>query len=164
MPTEQELRLHRCCFTGHRPEKIDMPERKVVAALEKQILAAIDDGFTTFISGMARGSDIWAAEIVLRLRKKNPSLHLIAASPFEGFEKSWESSWQKRYNKIMEDADLVRFICDHYSSSCFQIRNVWMVDRSARVIAVYNGESGGTRNTIKYADKCGVPVVNVLAE
>ena len=163
MPTEQEHRLHSCCFTGHRPEKIDMPERKVVAALEKQILAAIDDGFTTFISGMARGSDIWAAEIVLRLRKKNPSLHLIAASPFEGFEKSWESSWQKRYDKIMEDADLVRFICDHYSSSCFQIRNVWMVDRSARVIAVYNGEAGGTRNTIKYADKCGVPVVNVLA-
>jgi uncharacterized phage-like protein YoqJ len=135
-----------------------------VTALEKEICCAIDAGFTTFISGMARGSDIWAAEIVLRLRKKYPNIHLIAASPFEGFEKSWESSWQKRYNKIMEDADLVRFICDHYSSSCFQIRNVWMVDRSARVIAVYNGEAGGTRNTIKYADKCGVPVVNVLAE
>ena len=164
MPTEQELRLHRCCFTGHRPEKIDLPERKVVAALEKEICSAIDAGFTTFISGMARGSDIWAAEIVLRLRKKNPSLHLIAASPFEGFEKSWESSWQKRYHKIMDDADLVRFICDHYSSSCFQIRNVWMVDRSARVIAVYNGESGGTRNTIKYAEKVGVPVINVLSD
>ena len=164
MPTEQELRLHRCCFTGHRPEKIDLPERKVVAALEKEICAAIDAGFTTFISGMARGSDIWAAEIVLRLRKKNPALHLIAASPFEGFEKSWESSWQKRYNKIMEEADLVRFICDHYSKSCFQIRNVWMVDRSARVIAVYNGEAGGTRNTIKYAEKCNIPVINVLGE
>lgn len=96
MPTEQELRLHRCCFTGHRPEKIDMPERKVVAALEKEIKAAIDAGFTTFISGMARGSDIWAAEIVLRLKKKNPSLHLIAASPFEGFELSWKLEWQKR--------------------------------------------------------------------
>lgn len=161
MPTEQELRLHRCCFTGHRPEKIALPERKVVA-LKKEICAAIDAGFTTFISGMARGSDIWAAEIVLRLRKKNPSLHLIAASPFEGFEKSWESSWQKRYNKIMEDSDLVRFICDHYSKACFQIRNVWIVNHSARVIAVYNGEAGGTRNTIKYSEKCGVPVINVL--
>lgn len=164
MPTEQELRLHRCCFTGHRPEKIDLPESKVVAVLEKEICTAIDAGFITFISGMARGSDIWAAEIVLRLREKNSALHLIAASPFEGFEKSWESSWQKRYNKIMEEADLVRFVCDHYSKSCFQIRNVWMVDRSARVIAVYNGEAGGTRNTINYANKCGVPVINVLSE
>ena len=24
--TEQELRQHRCCFTGHRPEKLDKPE------------------------------------------------------------------------------------------------------------------------------------------
>jgi hypothetical protein len=39
-----------------------------------------------------------------------------------------------------------------------------MVDRSARVIAVYNGASGGTRNTIKYAEKHCVPVFNVLAE
>ena len=164
MPTEQELRLHRCCFTGHRPEKIDMPERKVVAALEKQIQAAIDDGFVTFISGMARGSDIWAAEIVLRLKKKNPSLHLIAASPYDGFETSWSEDWQRRYAKIMAEADLVKFVCEHYHRGCFQIRNEWMVDRSARVIAVYNGESGGTRNTIKYAEKHCVPVFNVLAE
>lgn len=26
-----------------------------------------------------------------------------------------------------------------------------MVDRSSRVVAVYNGEPGGTRNTIDYA-------------
>lgn len=162
MPTEQELRLHRCCFTGHRPEKIDIPERKVVAALEKEIKAAIADGFTTFISGMARGSDIWAAEIVLRLKKKNPSLHLIAASPFEGFELSWKLEWQQRYAAIMAEADAIRFICPKQSMSAYQKRNEWMVDRSARVIAVYNGESGGTRNTIRYAADHGVPVINVL--
>ena len=38
------------------------------------------------------------------------------------------------------------------------IRNEWMVDRSARVIAVYNGEAGGTRNTIAYAAKKNVTV------
>ncbi|MDY5774050.1 MAG: hypothetical protein SPK32_11530, partial [Bacteroidaceae bacterium] len=43
-----------------------------------------------------------------------------------------------------------------YSRGCFQIRNEWMVDRSARVIAVYNGEAGGTRNTIAYANKVGI--------
>lgn len=37
-----------------------------------------------------------------------------------------------------------------------------MVDHAARVIAVYNGESGGTRNTVAYAKRNGVPVVNVL--
>lgn len=34
-----------------------------------------------------------------------------------------------------------------------------MVDRASKVIAVYNGEPGGTRNTIRYAEKKAVPVV-----
>lgn len=41
-----------------------------------------------FITGMARGVDIWAAEIVLKLRKEHGDIKLICASPYEGFEKS----------------------------------------------------------------------------
>ncbi len=62
-----------------------------------------------------------------------------------------EIGWQSRYNAILQQADLVRFVCPSYSRDCFQRRNEWMVDRSSRVIAVYNGEPGGTRNTIEYA-------------
>ena len=86
MATEEEKRLHRCCFTGHRPEKLDRPESEIIALLESEIRKAVDDGFVTFISGMARGVDIWAAEIVLRLRDEGFPIHLICASPFEGFE------------------------------------------------------------------------------
>lgn len=37
-----------------------------------------------------------------------------------------------------------------------------MVDRSARVIAAYNGESGGIKNTIEYAARQGIEVINIL--
>lgn len=37
-----------------------------------------------------------------------------------------------------------------------------MVDHSKRVIAFYNGASGGTKNTIDYATRKGVEVINVL--
>lgn len=152
MPNEEELRKHRCCFTGHRPEKLHKPEEQIKEDLEASILQAIDDGFATFISGMARGVDIWAAEIVLRLREYNPAIHLVAASPYRGFENRWSADWQERYNAILRQADLVKFVCLGYSRDCFQRRNEWMVDRSSRVIAVYNGEPGGTRNTIEYAN------------
>ena len=158
--TEQDKRKKRCCFTGHRPEKLDRPEAEIIAWLETEIRKAVDDGFVTFISGMARGVDIWAAEIVLRLRDDGLPIHLICASPFEGFECSWDESWKQRYADVIRKADLVKYICKNYSRACFQIRNEWMVDRSARVIAVYNGQSGGTRNTIAYATKAaGVQVV-----
>ena len=153
MANEAELRLHRCCFTGHRPEKLNRSEAEIKKDLEAEILQTINDGFVTYITGMARGVDIWAAEMVLQLRKQNPNLHLITASPYEGFESRWTEDWKVRYNTVMEQADLIRYVCKGYSKACFQIRNEWMVDRSARVIAVYNGEPGGTRNTIEYAEK-----------
>lgn len=156
--TEAEKRLHRCCFTGHRPEKMTVPEPVVIEGLEKEIRQTIADGFTVFISGMARGVDIWAAEIVLRLRSAGQPLRLICVSPYRGFESRWSPDWRQRYNAIIGTADLVRFICPFYSRDCFQRRNEWMVDHSSRVIAVYNGEAGGTRNTIQYAERNGIQV------
>lgn len=58
MPTEEEKRLHRCCFSGHRLEKLEEPEEQIKVWLETQIRAAIASGFTTFISGCAMGVDI----------------------------------------------------------------------------------------------------------
>lgn len=156
--TESKLRLRRCCFTGHRPEKLHETEEIIKAALERSIKAAITDGFSVFISGVARGVDIWAAEIVLRLRAEGLPIRLNCASPYRGFEKRWSTAWQERYLRVMNSADLVRFICPAYSRDCFQKRNEWMVNHAARVIAVYHGGRGGTKNTIDYAQKNGVAV------
>ena len=160
--TEEEKRLHRACFTGHRPEKLKRMQWLVKRDLKKEILRAIDDGITVFISGMARGVDIWAAEIVLSLRESGKPIKLICASPFPGFEARWERDWKDRYNAILAAADYTVFVCKGYSRSCFQIRNEWMVDHANRIIAVYNGESGGTKNTIDYSIRnlCPVIIIN----
>ncbi len=75
MATEEEKRLHRCCFSGHRPEKLDAPEEEVKQWLSEQIYKAIAAGYTTFISGCAMGVDIWAGQIVLQKKEKNPAIH-----------------------------------------------------------------------------------------
>ena len=55
---------------------------------------------------------------------------------------------------------MVRYICPAYETWAYQMRNEWMVDRSSRVIAVYNyGVEGGTKNTVEYAWSNSVPVV-----
>ncbi len=54
---------------------------------------------------------------------------------------------------ILADADLVREVKKAYSPSVFQDRNEWMVNHSHRVVAYYNGQAGGTRNTIEYAQR-----------
>jgi uncharacterized phage-like protein YoqJ len=156
--SENDLRKHRCCFTGHRPEKLHSSEWVIRAAITTAIDSAIADGFSTFISGMARGVDLWSGEIIIEKRRSNPHIKLIAASPYQGFEKRWSREWQMRYSSVLAASDIVRYICKSYSRDCFQIRNEWMVDHCNRVIAVYNGEPGGTRNTIQYAKSNGISI------
>ena len=38
------LRQHRCCFTGHRPEKLGIPKAIAKALLKSAIQQAISDG------------------------------------------------------------------------------------------------------------------------
>ena len=67
-----------------------------------------------------------------------------------------------RFSKIIKKADLVKEINDHYFTGCYQVRNEWMVDRSNLVIAVFNGQKSGTKNTVDYAIKKGININNVL--
>lgn len=46
-----------CCFTGHRPEKLAVPEKIVKEKLRIAIEDAFSDGFVNYISGMSRGID-----------------------------------------------------------------------------------------------------------
>ena len=157
--TEEERRNGRVCFTGNRPEKLTRDESAIRRDLAREIVRATENGFWVFITGMARGVDLWAAQEVLRLQESGWPVHLICAVPYEGFECCWTHDWQKCYHAVLGAADLVRYISCQYSPGCFQRRNRWMVDHAARIIAVDGGVSGGTQNTLAYAAAVGVPAV-----
>ena len=83
---------HTCTFTGHRPERLEIPEKHVIEWLAKQIRQASDEGYTDFITGMQRGVDLWAAEAVLKLRNEDREIRLIAACAFRGMENRWDTA------------------------------------------------------------------------
>lgn len=153
-----------CSFTGHRPERLRFSESKVILWLENEIRKAIDEGYTTFISGMQRGVDLWAAEIVIKIRNEGADIRLIAASAFRGMESQWEHAWKKCYKSVIKDADETVFVSDTPGRAAFFKRNHYMVDRSALLIAVYSGGGDGTKETIRYAEKKGIEVRKYVSE
>lgn len=85
-----------CAFTGHRPAsypwKYDEQAeacKKLKAVLFSQIKALAEAGVTHFLSGMAQGADLWAAQAVLTLREANPALNLHCILPCEGQADKW---------------------------------------------------------------------------
>lgn len=151
-----------CCFTGHRPEKLNISEKDAKVLLCNAIQSAIDRGYRIFITGMAKGCDIWAGELILEFKNIYPDIKLICALPYPTFYRGRNKSEQALYKKILSNATLVHISYPSYSPLSYQSRNMWMVDNSTLVIALFTGEAGGTRNTIKYAENQGVEIMNLL--
>ena len=147
-----------CCFTGHRPEKLpwganeDNPDCiKLKSILYLQIEQLIRQfGITHYISGMARGVDTYAAEIVLQL-KKAYSITLECAIPYEEQAVNWPESERERYFSIVAKADKETMLQYRFTRDCYQKRNRYMVNKSNYILAVWNGKNSGTSNTIRYA-------------
>ena len=150
-----------CAFTGHRPknfpwgyDETDSRCARLKAALRLQIQKLVDSGVTDFFSGMAEGTDIWAALVVLDLRKKNHALKLHCALPFRGQADRWNASARKLYKGILRRADTVTYVSENYHDSCMLERNRYLVEHAAYLLAVYNGAwRGGTAATVRYARK-----------
>ena len=136
-----------CCVTGHRDipkERLDYVEQE----LRREVQAAIEDGFTRFISGFAEGADLMFAAIVVEEKVQHPEFYLEAAIPYPGRLKSKDQQFQK----LLKACDGIKVVCNTYSKSCFFQRNRYMVAESQRVIAVYDGrERGGTLFTMREA-------------
>ena len=149
-----------CAFSGHRPKSFPWKYDETAPGcvllkkvLAEQITALVDGGVTGFISGMALGVDLWAAQIVLDLRKKNPLLKLCCALPCEGQEKKWPIHTQEQYRTILKQADKTVWVGKNYTVDCMLNRNRYMVDHSSVLLAVYDGAyRSGTGMTVRYAE------------
>ncbi|MGI5857279.1 MAG: SLOG family protein [Candidatus Merdivicinus sp.] len=151
------------CFTGHRPEKICTPYQEespyidaVKHRLQARILAAVDEGYTTFLCGMARGADIWAGEVVASLWEPFRDLELVAVMPFPGQAKGWTEDWALRHRRLLRYCSQVITIEDRYGRDSYLKRNRYLVDHSSRLIGICREEEGGTGYTIRYARSKGL--------
>lgn len=160
--------MYRVSFTGYRPEKLpffseeDSMCTKLKSRLSKQIKELIEDGAEEFFSGMARGVDIWAAEAVLELKRTYPKIKLIAVIPCPEQADKWSRSEQERYRGILELCDRLLVISPHYTKGCMLKRDRALVDMCDVLVAVFDGQKGGTEYTVNYAKSKGRKTIVVL--
>ena len=155
-----------CCFSGYRPHKLsylddpaDARNASLAAALRRAVDAAVADGYTTFYSGFARGVDILAAEAVLAAQIDGAAVTLIAALPCMEQSSGWRTAAREHYFALLDRCAEVVYVSDSYHPGCYKDRNRYMVDRSQRLIAVFDGQKGGTAQTVAYAKKLGRELV-----
>lgn len=161
-----------CCFTGHRPDKLPWGEDESdprCLRLKRAVAQAVEDvyisGVRHFITGMARGCDLYCAEAVLALREAEAVITLECARPCETQADSWPAGERARYQTILDRCNYETLVQHHYDRFCMLRRNRYMVDRSGLLIAIYNGvPKGGTFQTLAYAMQKGLTVHTIDLE
>ncbi len=163
-----------CCFTGHRPNRLpwladpyDHRTQALTDALWRRIEASYEEGYTTFLSGMALGVDLLCAELVLRLRAETDgAVELIPVIPYPGQAERWRQEERHRYREALQICRKNMVVVSPcYSKTCYYLRNCYLVDHAAKIIGVYDGSpAGGTHQTLEYARKKGLEMELLMPE
>ena len=154
-----------CAFTGHRPKGLGYPESDGrCAALKEKLRALIirmieEEGVTHFISGMARGADLYFVEAALALREKYPSLTVEGAVPCQSQADRWPAAERARWRSALDACDLETMVQHNYDRFCMHRRDRYMVDRSSVILAAFDGTPGGTMYTLSYAMDQGLDIL-----
>ena len=145
-----------CCFTGHRVLKKDFDDRVVSDIIDK----LIENGYRTFLVGMAIGFDLKVFDILQTKKKFN--IDVIACVPCKNQDKFFNKTQKEQYKNAIDSADKVIYLSEEYYDGCMQKRNAYMVDNSSILVAYMYANIGGTKHCVNYAKKKGIPVVNVI--
>ncbi len=156
-------------FTGYRPEKIALSssnpliEHEIRAALRVVLADMYGKGYRTFLSGMAQGFDLWAAEETLALAGSPAfgEMKLIAVVPFRGQPSRYPSSAAASYENILARAARVVVLSEHYYQGCYKVRNDFLVANASALICYFDGQDGGTKYTVAKARKEGLQIFNI---
>lgn len=140
-------------ITGHRPPTLggyNIPNPTYEAVKD-----ALRDRFKSIspskiISGMAQGTDQWAAEVAIEM-----GIPFIAAVPCDNQDKMWPDHAKKVFKDLLDKADEIVVVTPgEYTKSCMHDRDRWIVDNSDCLLGVWNGQRfGGTFATIRMAEK-----------
>lgn len=177
----------RICFTGHRPGKLggydwnSKKNKEIMASIRKVIIEIYNsmenkEEVLEIRGGGALGIDQMTFTVAYELIEEGYNIKLIVCVPFKEQCKAWPQNSQNIYMDQLNKADEVIYVdrlvntkyvvannkIDIYIANKMQLRNIYMVDNSDKVIAYFNGEKkGGTYNCIKYAESLNKEIINL---
>lgn len=163
--------MNSCAITGHRPTRFKWKYQEHYAGckrlkkrLRDQFALLYEQGVRRFYVGGALGVDMWAGEILLRMKEQPEyrDLNLQLVLPCEGHDYKWDKRNKTRMAFLRTHCTATMIVSDGLSPEDFRERNEYMVDHADVLMAVYDNDRSirsGTGMTVNYAKKKGLPII-----
>lgn len=166
------MRQTACAVTGHRPSRFKFKYnedyslcKKIKRAMLEQFKRLYDEkGVRRYYVGGALGVDMWAGELILRLKEQPgyEDIELVVVLPFEGHDAKWDDRSKRRMDFLLRMCSDCVIVGKEDRRENYIMRNCYMVDQADYLVAVYDDDRNmrsGTMQCVRYARKKQVPVI-----
>lgn len=161
-----------CAITGHRPTRFKFKYnedyslcKKIKRTMMEQFKRLHDEEkILRFYVGGALGVDMWAGEIILRL-KETPGyedIELVVVLPFRGHDRNWDVRSRKRLEFLIKHSVESIIAGERDCRGSYIQRNCYMVDHAEYLLAIYDNNQNlqsGTMQMVRYAKKKSIPMI-----
>ena len=163
--------------TGYKPHELGIFDDNhpgvhfIKKALEKRLVALLDNGLEWVIISGQLGIETWAAEIVIQLKKEYTGLKYAIITPFNEQEKNWNDMKKEKYHTLVTLADYhVSLTSKPYEAPWqFIEKDKFLMRNSDGILIVYDEENEGSPKFVKkaaemYAERTDYQVLTITAD
>ncbi|MFC4709734.1 DUF1273 domain-containing protein [Enterococcus eurekensis] len=138
-------------ITGYRNYEIgvfqdkDMKIKIIKKVIREALITLIEDGLKWVIVSGNLGVELWAAEVVIELKKVYPEIKLALIFPFEGWGGNWNEKNQQLLNTVKLQADYVNSTSHQPYQNPSQLKNHtrFLLEKTKGCLLVYDEDYPG---------------------
>lgn len=153
------MEIYTVSLFGHRQIDDPFSVERVLEIMIRQLLA--EKEYVEFLVGRDGEFDLLAASVIKRCRRavgeENSALIWMLPYPTAEYR-----DHEEEYLNYYDAVEVSQNAAGAHFKSAMQIRNREMVDRSDLVIFCVEHQKGGAYQSMRYAEKQGVPFINIF--
>lgn len=165
------MELHSCAITGHRPTRFKWKYnennngcKRLKKRIRDQIVLLYEKGVRQFYVGGGLGVDMWAGEIVLRLKEQPEysDIELVVVLPFPNHDEQWDTRSRERLAFLIRHSAEHTIIGKAAVRESYLQRSRYMVDHTDCLLAVYDNTKdphSEVFQAVNYAEKMTIPII-----
>ena len=164
--------------TGYRAHELGIYDQKhkgiplIKKAIEARLLPLLDDGLEWVVTPGGYGTDLWACEVVIGLKRQYRGLKLSVLTAYQHTEANWKEDKQHYYRGILQHVDYCAAVSKQPYSGPWQLtaRDELLIKRTDGILLFYDEDAGEAspmhmkRRALKRHEADGYPILTLTAE
>ncbi len=148
-------------FFGHRRIDDSLTVDRKLDTLIRRLL--LEKSYVEFLVGRDGDFDLLVSSAIHRAKRtvRDDNSSLVWVLPYVNAEYRNNA---KSYDEFYDEVEICEAAAGSHYKAAFQARNRRMVERSDLVVSWIDHNSGGAYQTMRYAQKQGVPCINLYDE